>query len=315
MNGTYVLSNVLYDPFGPVRGWTWGNGTLAVRTYDTDGKVSQVDSAGLNTYGYDDAFRITGITDTTNGALSWTYGYDLLDRLTSGSKTGLSQTFTYDTNGNRLTQGGTSSTTYTISSTSNRLSSTSGALVRMYTYDAAGNVLTYSNLTYTYNNRGRMKTSKVGSTTTTYVYNALGQRVKKSGGSAGTVLYWYDEEGHLLGEYSSTGALVQETVWLGDIPVATLRPGTPVAIFYVHTDHLNTPRKVSRPSDNALRWRWDSDPFGTSTPNQNPAGLGTFTYNLRFPGQYFDTESGLNYNYFRDYDPATGATRNRIPSG
>ena len=182
VNGTYVLSNVLYDPFGPVRGWTWGNGTLAVRTYDTDGKVSQVDSAGLNTYGYDDAFRITGITDTTNGALSWTYGYDLLDRLTSGSKTGLSQTFTYDANGNRLTQGGTSSTTYTISSTSNRLSSTSGALVRTYTYDAAGNVLTYSNLTYTYNNRGRMKTSKVGSTTTTYVYNATraaGEEVRR----------------------------------------------------------------------------------------------------------------------------------------
>jgi RHS repeat-associated protein len=29
-------------------------------------------------------------------------------------------------------------------------------------------------------------------------------------------------------------------------------------------------------------------------------------YNPRFPGQYFDAETGLNYNYFRDYDPATG---------
>jgi len=28
--------------------------------------------------------------------------------------------------------------------------------------------------------------------------------------------------------------------------------------------------------------------------------------NLRFPGQYFDVESGLHYNYFRDYDPTTG---------
>ncbi len=64
-------------------------------------------------------------------------------------------------------------------------------------YDTAGNTLTYGTLTYTYNNRGRMKTSKLGTTTTTYVVNALGQRIKKSGGSAGTVLYLYDEAGHL----------------------------------------------------------------------------------------------------------------------
>jgi len=80
---TTLLSSLLYEPFGPVSGWTWGNGTLAVRTYDTDGKITQVDSGGLDTYAYDDAFRITGITDTVNGANSWSYGYDALDRLTS----------------------------------------------------------------------------------------------------------------------------------------------------------------------------------------------------------------------------------------
>jgi len=315
VNGTTVLSSVLYDPFGPVRGWTWGNATLAVRTYDADGKITQVDSAGLKTYGYDDAFRITGITDTVDSALSWTYGYDLLDRLTSGTKTGLSQTFTYDANGNRLTQGGTASSTYTISSTSNRLSSVSGALSRTYGYDAAGNTTSDGALSFTYNNAGRMKTSVTGGVTTSYGYNALGQRVKKSGGAAGTVLYWYDEAGHLLGEYDGSGNLIQETVWLGDIPVATLRPGSPVALYYVHTDHLNTPRKVSRSSDNALLWRWDSDPFGTTAPNENPASLGTFHYNLRFPGQYFDAESGLSYNYFRDYDPGIGRYIESDPIG
>jgi hypothetical protein len=35
----------------------------------------------------------------------------------------------------------------------------------------------------------------------------------------------YDEGGHLLGEYDGSGALIQETIWLGDTPVATLRPG------------------------------------------------------------------------------------------
>ncbi len=70
--------------------------------------------------------------------------------------------------------------------------------------------------------------------------------------------------------------LIEETVWLGDIPVATLRPNASggVDIFYVHTDHLNTPRAVTRPSDNMLMWTWYSDPFGTDAAIENPAAVG-----------------------------------------
>jgi hypothetical protein len=54
-----------------------------------------------------------------------------------------------------------------------------------------------------------------------------------SGGAAVTVLSIYDEASHLLGEYDATGTLIEETVWLGDIPVATLRPsGSTVGIYY-----------------------------------------------------------------------------------
>jgi RHS repeat-associated protein len=147
------------------------------------------------------------------------------------------------------------------------------------------------------------------------VYNALDQLVKQSGGPSGTVHYVYDEAGHLLGEYNSTGALIQETIWLGDTPVATLRPGTPIGIFYVHTDHLNTPRRVTQPSGNQLRWTWEADPFGTATPNENPASLGAFKYNLRFPGQIYDSHGGLMQNYFRDYDPAIGRYVESDPIG
>ena len=264
----------------------------------------------------DNASRIATLSNASNGTLSWTYGYDLLDRLTSAVQTNFSYGFTYDANGNRLTQTGTYPWTLIPSSTSNRLVSTSGGGVRTYSYDAAGNVLTDTAHTFTYNNRGRMKTGKTTSTTTTYVLNALGQRIKKSGGVAGTVLYMFDEAGHLLGEYSSTGALVQETVWLGDMPVATLRPnGSAIIIYYVHADHLNTPKLVTRPSDNKQAWRWDQDPFGVASPAQNPQGLGTFVYNLRNPGQYFDTETGTFYNYFRNYDPQVGRYVESDPIG
>jgi RHS repeat-associated protein len=304
VNGTVVLSNVLYDPFGPARQWTWGNGTLSARTFDQDGKITQLDSAGLKTYSYDDAFRITGITDTANSALSWSYGYDDLDRLTSATKTGTALGYSYDANGNRLTQTGTGASTFTVAANSNRLSNTTGALARTYAYDNAGNTTSYTGISFAYNNRGRMKSSTKSGVTTNYTYNALGQLIKK-GSSA---LYYYDEAGHILGIYNGSGALTEEIVWLGDIPVATLRPktGGGVNVFYIHTDHLNAPRLITQPSNNALRWRWDAHPFGGGTSNNNPAGIGVFDFNLRFPGQIYFAETGLYYNYFRDYDPATG---------
>ena len=60
-----------------------------------------------------------------------------------------------------------------------------------------------------------------------------------------------------------------------------------VAIYYVHSDQLNRPRQITRPNDNVQMWTWFSDPFCTDAANANPAGIGTFAYNLRFPGQVF----------------------------
>jgi RHS repeat-associated protein len=156
-----------------------------------------------------------------------------------------------------------------------------------------------------------------GAMTTSYIVNALGQRAKKSNAST-TMLFMYDEAGHLIGEYDATGALVQETLWMNDIPVATLRPNGAggVNLFYIHTDHLNTPRRISRPSDNVVMWRWDSDPFGSAAANEDADGdTVTFGANLRFPGQYFDGESELSYNYFRDYDPTIGRYIQSDPIG
>jgi RHS repeat-associated protein len=269
----------------------------------------------LKSYAYDDAFRITGIADALDPNLSWSYGYDVLDRLTGASSAALTQGWTYDANGNRLTETGATPSTYAVSPASNRVSSIAGSLPRTYAYDAAGNTLSYASATFTYDNRGRMATAANGGVTAAYTYNALGQRVQRSASGVST-LYVYDEAGHLVGEYSATGVLIQETVWLGDTPIATLRPDGSggVVVFYVHADHLNTPRLITDTANN-LRWSWESDPFGTNLPDQDPSSTSTFEYNLRFPGQQFDGIVGLHYNYFRDFDPAVGRYIESDPIG
>ena len=318
VNSTTVINNVTYDAFGPATGWTWSNGAVTTKTFDQDGMPSTIVTPGLtanvtNTFTVDAGSRITGITDSGSPQVSETYGYDSLDRLTSGATSAGSSGFTYDANGNRLTTTGPTGTV-TIDPNSNRISSIAGSPARTYGYDAAGNTTSYTGATFTFNARGRMSSATVAAGTTNYIYNALGQLIEKSG-NGGTTLLVYDEVGHLLGEYSSTGALIQETVWMGDTPVATLRPNgsplcaIPVCIFYVHTDQLGTPRKVEGPLSNNLEWRWDPKTFGSSTPQQ------TIVYNLRFAGQYFLPETGLYYNYFRDYDPATGRYVESDPIG
>ncbi|MBF0523956.1 MAG: RHS repeat-associated core domain-containing protein [Deltaproteobacteria bacterium] len=142
-----------------------------------------------------------------------------------------------------------------------------------------------------------------GSNTTTYAINGLGQRVSKTGAS--TTIFVYDEAGHLIGEYNAAGSVIQETVWLGDLPVAVLKPG---AQYYVNPDHLGSPKSIID-STGATVWKWDRDPFGNGAPT------GTLTYNLRFPGQYFDSETGLYYNMARDYNPGLGRYVQSDPIG
>jgi RHS repeat-associated protein len=79
--------------------------------------------------------------------------------------------------------------------------------------------------------------------------------------------------------------------------------------------YLNTPRQVYD-DQQQLRWKWDqAEPFGVTTPDENPASLGAFELPLRFPGQYADKETNLAYNQSRDYDPSVGRYIESDPFG
>lgn len=99
-------------------------------------------------------------------------------------------------------------------------------------------------------------------------------------------------------------------------PLTVSMPYSPMGqnVFYVHTDHLDTPRAIVS-HFHTLVWKWDSDGFGSAPPNEKPVATPAFVFNLRFAGQYFDVESGLFYNYFRDYDSQTGRYIQSDPIG
>ena len=314
-SGGTVISGINYEPFGPVTGLTYGNGLTETRGYDQDYRLTGItDPSALSwTLGYNADDDITGITDNLNSANSQSLGYDTLNRLTGASSSGLYGTLSYgyDANGNRDTQTLNSvTTTFNVASASNQLSSLSGGLNVTYSYDADGNLTGDGPNTYSYNDTGRLASVTTPGGAVTYRYNALGQRVEKTVGGVTTV-FIYDEAGHLLGEYDQNGSLIEEHIWLNNQPIGVI---TPNGLYYVQTDQLGTPRAITD-VNKQLVWEWQSDPFGDGAPTENPSGLGTFVYNLRMPGQYYDAETGHDYNYFRDYDPSIGRYIESDPIG
>ena len=327
-----LISAIQWEPFGAPKSWLWqmASGTqLHERIHDSYGRIVRYRLGNnVRDITYDAGDRITAYTHydastaTATPSLDQSFGYDELGQLTSVITATAIWSIGYDANGNRTSVTQNASTNaYTTETTSNRLTSLTNPS-RSLMYDDAGNTTNDSaGYTSTYNLAGRMATFMKAGITTTYSVDGMNRRVRKfkSTGAASTIIFVYDHQGQLLGEYNNTGAALREYVWLNNTPIAMFTPdpannANPPLTYYFHTDHLDTPRVVTD-KNNALRWRWMAEPFGTTAPKINPQNLGAFTQPLRYPGQYADAESGLSYNYFRDYDPNTGRYIQSDPIG
>jgi len=80
-------------------------------------------------------------------------------------------------------------------------------------------------------------------------------------------------------------------------------------IYFAHTDHLGTPTLLTDSNQN-IAWQANYDPFGKATVSTEMV-----TNNIRFPGQYYDAETGWHYNMQRYYDPGTGRYLQSDPIG
>ncbi|TVO52254.1 RHS repeat-associated core domain-containing protein [Denitromonas halophila] len=263
------------------------------------------------------AGRITGL-DQNGTAYDQGFGYDAADRLTSYTGYPALRAYTYDANANRTSETlGAMITSITHVAGTNRIHKVG---TQAMAFDAAGNLTSYAGKTFTHGADGRLRSSTTSAGTVTYQYDGLGRRISKSGPTTlvpgGFVRYVYDTARHLIGEYKTDGTPIKEYVWIGDLPVAVIEthPDSTTTAYAIETDHLGTPRLLTD-ATRAPRWRWTSPPFGEVLPEDDPSGLGAVTFNLRFPGQYYDKETGLHYNWNRYYDPGTGRYVQSDPIG
>lgn len=334
-----ILSAITLTPAGEVAGWTWASGKTQSRTYDLydqpktyqlgDPTGTGISAGSTRTINYDGAGRIMAYSHASNAALNQSFAYDDLTRLVSASMGSSAIQYSYDLTGNRTSKV-ISGTAYnnTVSPTSNKLTQIQDVgSTNPVQYDAMGNITNDGVNSYTYSDRGRMATATTAGGIVNYRYNGFEQRTFKTGPTnlipTGAAYYVYDESGKLLGEYDANSTPIYETVYLNTSPVGVLkRTGTAAEntlatiTYNVYSDHLATPRVITRATDEAIVWRWDSaESFGATMPDQNPNNLGAFTFNQRLPGQVFDAETGLFQNHHREYNARLGRYMESDPIG
>ena len=272
--------------------------------YDARGDVESIISPrGVRTYDYDERQRL------------W------LEQGYTGNRE-----HEYDRNGNRATDGATapgSPTLATYVPDSNRIATLNGGAV---TVDAAGQITNDGLNTYTWDAAGRLKTvSRDGQLRATYHYDHRHRRTRKVTTAAApqgaqSIRYQYDDRDRLMAETTDTGVPLRSYVRADDRLVAIAEHVAQGGVYqirmlYLELDHLGTPRQARREGGTVV-WRWESDGYGTIPADEDPDGDGqkTSVY-LRFPGQYYDEESGLHYNWHRYYVPRLGRYLSSDPIG
>lgn len=335
-----------------LNGWPTGVSSIALsQAYQLDalGNITALgpEANPQRRYTYDPLQRLSGVNDVA-GAVLESYGYDPTGNRTSKTRLGTTEAYQYAPTSHRLTAVAGQARTHDAAGSTTLIGN------KQFIYDdgqrLVQSVVAGVSTEYRYNGRGE----RVAKAENRFLYDESGRLLAELQGtveyecaysqpvcppdceskrSESTPVSPLTGNGPLGGRktteiYCPPGSEAVQVnrvrprsyVWLDDVPVAVLQQtesGSP-AILQIHADHLNTPRAVVEPGFNRIRWRWplSGSAFGEHAAETDPDGDGeVFEFSLRYPGQYFDAESGLHYNYFRDYEPATGRYTQSDPIG
>lgn len=314
INSILYTTQYTYNNNNILTSITYPTGRTITYTLDGTGRINQV-STTLNGNPKTIASAITylpfgGITGVIYGnGLSLTQGYDNQYRISSiATGSVLNLIFGYDPNGNIISildavnpSGGEvleTPGTYTYQTGTNKLTHIEGTPPIDFGYDANANITSETGWTYVYDLSNQLIRVSSGTTQVAeYTYNGAGQRIKKVT-QRETRIFHYDLKGHLIAETNQSGQILAEYIYIGDQLLSVIKAGE--TVYYYHNDHLGTPQ-ILTDDTGTIAWKAVYTPFGGAV-----ASMQTVENPFRFPGQYYDTETGLHYNYFRYYNPQTG---------
>jgi len=303
--GTVTLvSNMTYNPFGGPKGLSTGSGgEVNNQSGECDCiKIANPGEQMERIYTYDNNRNLIDIQGTNTSWYNQSFTYDTLNRLTSAEGRYGAINYTYDDVGNRLIRTVNGETAnYNYIGGTNRLDQITGANPISFTYDANGNTSAIGTNTLFYNQNNRLIRVEENSLVLgEYTYNGLGQRVIKEVGGGVTTVFHYDLNGKLIAEGLADGTITAEYLYMGKIRIAKVDVSTG-NIYYYLNDRIGTPQLMTDDTGTIV-WEASYKPFGRASINPKS----TVVNNIRFPGQYYDGETGLHYNYFRYYDPRMG---------
>ncbi|MFV0436620.1 MAG: phospholipase A2 [Desulfopila sp.] len=272
-----VMGNASYLPFGPVTAYDFGQGLQARRSYDQRYQLMALSAGGLHYHFTRDPL---GRVTTIEGVSAPIATSDAAD-------------YSYQPGSSRLVQ----------------ITNPSGP--RAYALDANGNTVSDGVFAFSYDGLNRLVTvEREGVIVASYTYDAYNRRTSKTV-DAETTYYAYDQSGNLLTEVDETGTTLRDYIYLDGalFAVKIYGSGDAATVYYALNDHLGTPQQLVD-SIGTVVWQAVYDPFGKAQVQ-----VETIVNNIRFPGQYFDAETGLHYNWHRFYDPETGRYISADPIG
>jgi RHS repeat-associated protein len=309
-------------------GYSWDNttGDLAGMTYpsglsltygrDANGQISAISLDGTALVSAVTHLPFGPLKAAALGSANLTRNYDQRYNVANIKGGGLDYVYTRDAGGhvtsiaNYLAPSVTDEQThYNYNSANNQLDGSTGTAPKTYTYDANGNMVSDGTNTLSYDGLNRIiQIDNQSGTVATYGYDSSNRRIRKTVGST-TIHYLYDLNSQLIAETLLDGTPLREYIYLDGEPLALREYQTSPGIYYYINDHLGTPQRLVDGSGDVV-WQAAYLPFGKAEVLTS-----TVVNNLRFPGQYYDAETGLHYNWHRFYDPSTGRYISADPIG
>lgn len=297
--------------------------------------------------------KLAEVKQSTIDGNSVDYTLDDAGRLTAldaSVLSGRSEAFTLDANSNRLTHSRTGSGTWVYDNAGQltQRPAAGGTGTVDYQYDASGNLTQKTDTTkseparttrYAWDALKRLSEVRdgAGELIARYSYDPFDRRIRKELGNSTTLstagpgasdirnatTHYLQSEWGTLAEADGNGKVRTVYGWnpqseSGTAPIYarlanTSQPGTWRTVYY-HNDHLGTPQRITDAAG-AVVWSASYDAYGKATTQTTVNPATAVTSNLRYPGQYWDAETGLHYNDRRYYDPDVGRYTARDPIG